>query len=45
MMDDAAGTLNRIFDYVLYAGDKAYPNKDGAIAIKDNGDIVIGLEL
>lgn len=44
MMDDASGTANRIFDYVLYAGDKAYPNKDGAIAIKDNGDIVISLD-
>ncbi len=42
-MDEGTGTVDRIFDYTLAAGDKTYPNKDGAISLNDNGDIVIGL--
>lgn len=44
MMDDAAATADRIVDYVLCAGDKEYSNRDGAIAIKDSGDILIILD-
>ena len=43
LQDQATGTVNRIFDYTLVAGDKTYPNKDGGIAINANGEIVIGL--
>lgn len=42
--DGAANAINRIFDYVLYAGDRPYPNHDGGISLLDNGDIVIGLD-
>ena len=44
MMDDATGVVDRIFDYVLYAGDTPYVNKHGGISLKENGDIVIGLD-
>ncbi len=44
MMDDATGTVDRIYDYVLYAGDTPYVNKHGGISLKDNGDIVIDLD-
>ncbi len=44
MMDEAAGTTDRIYDYVLYAGDREYPNHGGGISVQDSGDIVITLD-
>lgn len=44
MMDGAADTADRIYDYVLYAGDREYPNHGGGISVQDSGDIVIALD-
>lgn len=43
-MQDGATTVDRIYDYVLYAGEQPYANRGGSISLANNGDIVIGLD-
>lgn len=43
-MQDGGTTVDRIYDYVLYAGEQPYANRGGSISLADNGDIVIGLD-
>ena len=38
---NAAPKVDRIYNYVLQAGGTLYPNLDGGVQLKDNGDIVI----